>query len=308
MLDRITAKYLSYLRVERNMSEHTIRAYEKDLESFRLFLSVYDASSVEDPDKINRYSIRAWMGNLSDSGINPRSIGRKVSCLKSFFKYALARGHTTKNPAELVSIPRFEKKLPVTVQQTELGGMFDELPCKTAWDFQVIAILELFYGTGIRLSELIALNVLDVQKGSDLLLVMGKGSKERYVPVGDKARSAISQWLEVRSNIARQSESHTDRKALFLSKSGKRIYPVAVRRLVKKSLDLCTEITRKSPHVLRHSFATHMLNNGADLRVIKELLGHSALTTTQIYTQTGADHLRKVYEKAHPRGGSATDT
>ncbi len=299
---RITDKYLSYLRIERNASPHTITSYRRDLEDFTDFLQIYDSESLDDVARINRFSIRAWMGHLSDNGLSNRSIGRKVSCLKSFFKYAFARGHVDQNPALLVSVPKAEKRLPDTVQQIDINALFDEMPSVTGWDYQTRAIIELLYATGIRLAELISINVEDIEHSSDLIRVMGKGSKERYVPFGDKAREAIDEWISHRKSYVDKEAADADRKALFLSKSGKRIYPVAVQRLVKKQIERVSEIRKKSPHVLRHSFATHMLNKGADIRVIKELLGHAALTSTQVYTHTSVEHLKKVYEDAHPRG------
>lgn len=299
---RITDKYLSYLRIERNASPHTITSYRRDLEDFTEFLEIYDSESLDDVSRVNRFSIRAWMGHLSDNGLSNRSIGRKVSCLKSFFKYAFARGHVDQNPALLVSVPKADKRLPDTVQQIDINALFDEMPSETGWDFQTRAIIELLYATGIRLAELISINVEDIEHSSDLIRVMGKGSKERYVPFGAKAREAIEEWISHRKSYVDKEAADADRKALFLSKSGKRIYPVAVQRLVKKQIARVSEIRKKSPHVLRHSFATHMLNKGADIRVIKELLGHAALTSTQVYTHTSVEHLKKVYEDAHPRG------
>ncbi|AXJ01195.1 integrase/recombinase XerC [Cyclonatronum proteinivorum] len=302
MLDSVISRFVSYLKVERNASPHTITSYKKDLDSFALFLAAYDAQGRENPDAITRFHIRAWMGKLSDDGLSRSSIARKVSCLKSFFKYTLARGYTTQNPAELVSIPRTEKKLPVNLQQDEALEMLTDFPVETDWDAQDKAILELLYATGIRLAELISIDVRDVQTGSHLLRLMGKGARERIVPYGEHAKAALDDWLSRRSRCADPEAPEEDRRALFLSKSGRRIYPVAVQRMVKKHIARVSEISKKSPHVLRHSFATHLLGQGADIRVIKELLGHAALTSTQIYTQTSIDHLKKVHEKAHPRG------
>lgn len=301
-MQRLTDKYISYLRVERNASPHTLTSYRRDLDDFAEFLKVYDEASLEEPSRINRYTIRAWMGHMSDNGLSNRTIGRKISCLKSFFKYAFARGHVEQNPALLISVPKSEKRLPDTIQQIDLSELFEEMPDETGWDVQTRAIMELLYATGIRLAELIAINVEDIEHSSDLIRVMGKGSKERYVPFGKKARKAIEEWISHRKSYINSGASDSDRKALFISKSGKRIYPVAVQRLVKKQIARVSEVRKKSPHVLRHSFATHMLNMGADIRVIKELLGHAALTSTQVYTHTSVEHLKKVYEDAHPRG------
>ncbi|MCC5933414.1 MAG: tyrosine recombinase XerC [Balneolales bacterium] len=302
MLDTTISRFINYLKVERNASPHTITSYRKDLESFSLFLVGYDAQVRENPDAITRFHLRAWMGQLSDDGLSRSSIARKVSCLKSFFKYTLARGYTTKNPAELVSIPKTEKKLPVNLQADEALEMLSGFPVETDWDAQEKAIMELLYATGIRLAELISVDVRDVQSGARLLRVTGKGSKERIVPYGEHARAALDDWLSRRPRCADPQAPEADRRALFVSKSGRRIYPVAVQRIVKKHISRVSEISKKSPHVLRHSFATHLLAKGADIRVIKEFLGHAALTSTQVYTQTSVEHLKKVHEKAHPRG------
>lgn len=302
MLDTVISRFLNYLKVERNASPHTLTSYQKDLEGFSLFLAGYDAQVREKPEAITRFHLRAWMGQLSDDGLSRSSIARKVSCLKSFFKYTLTRGYTTQNPAALVSIPKTEKKLPVNLQKDEALEMLTDFPIESDWDAQERAILELLYATGIRLAELISIDVRDVQSGTRLLRIMGKGARERIVPYGEHAKTALDDWLSRRSRCADPEAPESDRRALFLSKSGRRIYPVAVQRIVKKHIARVSEISRKSPHVLRHSFATHLLSQGADIRVIKEFLGHAALTSTQVYTQTSIDHLKKVHEKAHPRG------
>jgi tyrosine recombinase XerC len=298
----LTGKYIRYLKVERNSSPHTIKSYQKDLDDFTVFLEDYDPGCLENPDTINRFAIRAWMGELSEKGLTHKSIARKVSALKSFFKYAYARGHVNQNPAQLVTLPKAAKKLPSHILEDQTEELLGEFTCEKPFDYQEKAILELLYATGLRLSELISVNAADVSAGNDLIRVMGKGSKERFVPFGGKAREAIDEWLLHRKGFLKTESTDDDRRALFLCVSGKRIYPVAVQRIVKKHIERVSEVKQKSPHVLRHSFATHLLNKGADIRVIKELLGHSALTSTQVYTHTSVDHLKKVHENAHPRG------
>jgi tyrosine recombinase XerC len=300
-MKRIIEKYLTYLRIERNASPHTIKSYRKDLSDFAAYLEKKEPECFKDCKLISRFSIRAWMGHLSDSGMAKSTIGRKVSCLKSFFKYTFARGITDENPAARVSVPKKEKRLPTSIQQADISRMFDLMPDETDWDVQNRAIMELFYATGVRLSELVSINVRDVNMSSDFIRIMGKGSKERYVPYGGSARVVLLQWMRLRRKYVAADAPDADKSALFLTKSGRRIYSVAVQRMVRKCIDRVMHTGKKSPHVIRHSFATHMMNKGADIRVIKELLGHAALTSTQIYVHTSVEHLKSVYERAHPR-------
>ncbi|MFW6347589.1 MAG: site-specific tyrosine recombinase/integron integrase [Cyclonatronaceae bacterium] len=300
-MKRIIEKYLTYLRIERNASPHTIKSYRKDLGDFSTFLQQEELQSFKDITQITRFTIRAWMGHLSDAGMAKSTIGRKISCLKSFFKYTFARGITEENPAARVSVPKKEKRLPTSIQQADISRMFDLMPSETDWDVQNRAIMELFYATGIRLSELVSINVRDVNMSSDFIRIMGKGSKERYVPYGGSAREVLLQWIRLRRKYIATDAPEADKSALFLSKSGRRIYTVAVQRMVRKCINRVMHTGKKSPHVLRHSFATHMMNKGADIRVIKELLGHAALTSTQIYVHTSVEHLKSVYARAHPR-------
>jgi tyrosine recombinase XerC len=300
-MKRIIDKYLTYLRIERNASPHTIKSYRKDLSDFAAYLEKKEPECFKDCKLISRFSIRAWMGHLSDAGMAKSTIGRKVSCLKSFFKYTFARGITDENPAARVSVPKKEKRLPTSIQQADISRMFDLMPDETDWDVQNRAIMELFYATGVRLSELVSINVRDVNMSSDFIRIMGKGSKERYVPYGGSARVVLLQWMRLRRKYVAADAPDADKSALFLTKSGRRIYTVAVQRMVRKCIDRVMHTGKKSPHVIRHSFATHMMNKGADIRVIKELLGHAALTSTQIYVHTSVEHLKSVYARAHPR-------
>ena len=301
MID-IQKKYLTWLKIERNASPHTVTSYQRDLEDFISFLSEYDALSVSDANRISRFSIRAWMGTLSDKGLTKSSIARKVSTLRSFFKFAFSRGYIKDNPAALVQIPKKEKILPKSLITDDIEAMFEALGSETVWDIQSRAILELFYATGIRLSELIGLNVRDIDFHQSQIRVMGKGAKERIIPFNEKAAAALKAWLEARPQLIFQKMTKIDSGAVFLTKKGKRIYPVAVQRLVKQCIEKVSEASKTSPHVLRHSFATHLLNKGADIRIIKELMGHANLTATQVYTSTSVERLKNIYENSHPRG------
>lgn len=298
-------KYLHYLKVEKNASPNTILSYNNDLSGFREFLTrqiVNDMSPEPDVSKIGRLDIRLWLGDLSESGMGRSTIARKAASIRSFFKYCFKRGFIDRNPAQLLIIPRKGKRLPNTIEESELQAMFDSASAETAMERQNMAILELFYGTGIRLAELLQLDADAVDFSRKQFKVTGKGNKERIVPVGDKAMDALKLHLSGRDSLIGQNSSPDDRKAMFLTSRGRRMYPQAVRKMVGKYLSGHTESEQKSPHVLRHSYATHMLNRGADIRVIKELLGHSSLAATQIYTHTGIDRLKKVFEMSHPRG------
>jgi tyrosine recombinase XerC len=305
-MKRLIEKYLKYLQVERNASPHTITSYENDLTSFLEFLSRQFETDIEDIDisGVNRLTIRLWLGELSDEGLAKSSISRKVAALRSFFKYAFKRGHIEKNPAHLLVVPKKEKTLPKTVTPEDLHRMLDNVDTDTPKGLQDRAILEVFYGTGIRVSELVGLDLSDVDLKSGQITVQGKGNKQRIIPLGKTAIDILSTFIKQRTELYGKRTDTDAKKAMFLAASGHRIYARAVRYMVEKYLKKESEVTQKSPHVLRHSFATHMLNNGADIRLIKEFLGHANLAATQVYTHTSVDRLKNVYEQAHPRAKS----
>ncbi|MDX1586493.1 MAG: tyrosine recombinase XerC [Balneolaceae bacterium] len=296
-------KYLKYLRIERNASKHTITSYKNDLNQFLEFLSDHFGLVNQEADinSIERITIRLWLGELTEEEYAKSSIARKVAALRSFFKYAFRRGIIERNPAHLLIVPKKNKSLPVTATPEDLNRMMEQAEGNNPRSRQDRAILELFYSTGIRLSEMVGLNTGDVNLELNQIKVLGKGSKQRIVPVGAQALDALSNHLNSRSELFGSKTDDDARKALFLAASGQRIYPRAVQRLVKDYLMKTSEVTQKSPHVLRHSFATHLLDKGADIRVIKELLGHANLAATQVYTHTSVERLKNVYELAHPR-------
>ncbi|SMO39111.1 tyrosine recombinase XerC [Gracilimonas mengyeensis] len=296
-------KYLKYLRVERNASEHTIISYRNDLESFLDFTAHYEDTSAEQIDitQINRLSIRLWLGDLSEKGLAKTTIARKVAALRSFFKYCFKRGHIDKNPAHLLVVPKKEKTLPKTATVQDIERMLDIVDTETVRGLQDRAILELFYGTGMRLSELTGLNLNDINLKQKQVTVKGKGNKQRIIPLGRTAISILEDFIKKRQKLFGKKTDEDAKKALFLAAGGQRIYGRAVRYMVDKYLSKTSEVTQKSPHVLRHSFATHMLDNGADIRIIKEFLGHANLAATQVYTHTSMERLKNVYEQAHPR-------
>ena len=296
-------KYLRYLKVERNASPHTITSYENDLTSFLEFCANQQEIDEEkvDTNSVSRLTIRLWLGDLTEQKMAKSSIARKVAALRSFFKYAFKRGYIEKNPAHLLVVPRKEKTLPKTATAEDLERMLDSVDTSTPRGLQTRAILEVFYGTGVRVSELVGLNLTDIDLRSNQISVLGKGNKERIVPLGDTAVSILRNFTKQRTELYGERTDSDARKALFIAPSGQRMYVRAVRTIVEKALSGASEVTQKSPHVLRHSFATHMLDNGADIRIIKEFLGHANLAATQIYTHTSVERLKNVYEQAHPR-------
>lgn len=296
-------KYFRYLKIERNASANTITSYQNDLHQFLEFCSNYFEVPEGDVaiNGIERLTIRLWLGELSEAGLAKSTVARKVAAIRSFFKYAFKRGLTERNPAHLLIVPKKDKPLPKTATPEDLERMMDLAEGDNPRSAQDRAILELFYSTGIRLSELTGLNTEDLNIEMKQLTVLGKGSKQRIVPLGTQSLNALFNHLRSRKKLFGKRTDEDARKALFIAASGQRIYDRAVQRLVKDYLMKASEVTQKSPHVLRHSFATHLLDKGADIRVIKELLGHANLAATQVYTHTSVERLKNIYKQAHPR-------
>lgn len=299
----LISKYLKYLKIERNASEHTIISYQNDLESFLNFTAQVEDKNPEQIDisTITRLSIRLWLGDLSEQGLAKTSIARKVAALRSFFKYCFKRGYIDKNPAHLLVVPKKEQTLPKTATVEDINRMMEAVDTSTTKGLQDRAILELFYGTGMRLSELTGLNITDIDLKQNQVIVKGKGNKQRIIPMGKSVTEILKKFLPKRTELYGDRTDADARKALFIAASGQRMYDRIVRYMVEKYLKRTSEVTQKSPHVLRHSFATHMLDNGADIRIIKEFLGHANLAATQVYTHTSIERLKNVYEQAHPR-------
>ena len=285
--------YLDYLDAERNYSSHTLQAYEHDLHQFLDFLQSHRILSFESVDRAN---LRSYFRMLVEGGSGKRTVARKIASLRSFFKFLRRKGIVRSNPAISLVTPKPDKRLPVYLDEQAAERML-ELPDITTEEGQKeAAILELLYSTGIRVSELVNLNKKDVNFENGTVRVRGKGRKERIVPFGEKASRAIKRYL--RTRIGSEGSLETP---LFLGTRGNRTYPVAIARLVKRYIGQISEIEKKSPHVIRHSFATHMLNRGADLRAVKELLGHESLSTTQVYTHVSTERMKKVYRQSHPK-------
>lgn len=293
------ARFLAYLRDQRHASEQTIRAYASDLAQFGRFLEVdHVGGPPPGPEGIDDTAIRAFVASLHRAGLEKSSVARKLSAVRAWLQHAVREERITANPGRDVKPPRIPRKLPRHLTVDEVFALLDRIPVDDFAGARDRAILELLYAAGLRVGELAALDLEDVDLASGLVRVMGKGRKERIVPFGSKASGAIRRWLETAATVrGRGSEG----EALFLNVRGGRLTDRSVRRILDRRLSEAALAARVSPHALRHSFATHLLGAGADLRAIQELLGHSSLSTTQRYTHVGIDALMDVYDRAHPR-------
>jgi integrase/recombinase XerC len=282
--------FSAYLKIEKRFSNHTILAYEKDLEQFAMFVEL---TSMAELKVLKSTSVRAWIVELMDQKVSPRSINRKLSSLRSFFKWLKKNGWVSDNPLAKVTAPKSSKRLPHFAKESELknhGDYFSD-------DFEGkrdLLMIEVFYQTGIRLSELINLKVSDVNEQS--IRVLGKRNKERLVPISLALNTLFKQYFDWRNQCNLKSEY------VFILNNEKKLYPKFVYRKINQYLSSVTSLDKCSPHVLRHTFATHMLNNGAGLETLKDLLGHANLSATQVYTHNSFAQLNAIYSQAHPRG------
>lgn len=298
-------EYLEYLKVTKNYSFHTVMSYETDLLQYSDYIvrsaGIKKGDSLKiSPDSLDLNFLKSYVADLSDpfarvKSYSKKSISRKISVLKSFYKFLYKRKHIKKNYSSSLIFPKTEKNLPSFLSESELEKLLGE-KYLTEISIPDKAIIELFYSTGIRLSELINLKIDKIDFNKKTIKVLGKGSKERIIPFGAEADKAMKNYLAIREII-----NISDLDVFFLSNSGKKLYPMKVNRLIKKNLSMVTDIKKKSPHVLRHTFATHLLDNGADIRAVKEMLGHESLSTTQIYTHITPERLKKAYKQSHPR-------
>ena len=293
--------FLQHQATQRNYSPHTIAAYEDDLRQFSAFLKKHYSDRPYSIRDIDNVTIRLFLGDCIEQGFAKRSIARKLACLRSFFRYLTRTKAVDANPAANVSSPRLEKRLPVYLDEESVAKLMEQPDITTTMGTRDAAILELFYSTGIRLSELINLRIADIDFYDGTARVMGKGSKERIVPFGVPARDALKRYQACRHELLPKDAGRDISETFFLTQRGKRLNPKGVNLLVNMYIGRVSEIEKKSPHILRHSFATHLLNHGADLRAVKELLGHESLSTTQIYTHVSVDRLKKIYAQAHPK-------
>jgi integrase/recombinase XerC len=293
---KLMSSFERHLVVERNVSDHTRRAYLRDLEGFRTFLAENlpgRDSGEELLRRVDHLTLRRYMAQLHRTN-RKTTIGRKLAAIRTFFRYLVREGVVKANPGEMVSTPRKEKYLPKTLSVDEAFALMESGEGSGLLAMRDRAIVEMLYSCGLRVSELTALDVGSVSLEEGLVRVLGKGSKERIVPVGRQAREALRLYLDERN-------APPDGEPLFLNHRGGRLTPRSIQRHLKKYLLMAGILKEATPHSLRHSFATHLLDGGADLRAIQELLGHASLSTTQKYTQVSVDHLTAVYDKAHPR-------
>ncbi len=288
-MEKYIEKFIRYLEIEKNYSPHTILNYRLDLEDFAKFIDETDLGKVE------YLILRKYLGALKEKNLKARTINRRLSALRSFFKFLTRDGYLKANPTLIISSPKQEKRLPSFMTEEEVTRLIESAFAKNEKDQMGLrdrAILETFYSTGLRISELVGLNLEDIDFISGTIKVLGKGRKERLVPIGDTAQAAIRKYQAQKKNPA---------PAVFLNKNGKRITTRGMRGIVEKYIRLSGLGPGISAHTFRHSFATHLLNRGADLRTVQELLGHASLSTTQIYTHLTTEKLKNVYNKAHPR-------
>ncbi|MCK4641168.1 MAG: tyrosine recombinase XerC [Candidatus Marinimicrobia bacterium] len=290
-------QFVRYLKQERGYSQHTIEAYQRDLQQFVNFYSEYANMVSLDIGKVNKLGIRHFLGMLSESGLEMTSIVRKLASLKAFFKYLARQGEVSSNPAAIVKSPKTKKRLPVILSEEQLAQVLDGSGEDDFVTLRNKAILELFYSTGIRLGELLTLNYGDVNFNRLTLRVFGKGAKERIIPFGQRAEKTIQTYLDKRRS---EFGGLTLESPLFISSRNRRISRPSVQKMVAGILQTVSEQEHLSPHVLRHSFASHLLDRGADLNAVKDLLGHNSLSTTQLYTHIKIGKMKEVYKQAHP--------
>ena len=298
-------RFSQYLKYERNVSEHTLRNYMSDLQQFYNYLAPPDAIGNHQPvdvHEIDHITIREYLATFYKDHHKKTSIARKLATLRTFFKFLCREQVLEMNPAKLVSSPRLEQKLPKVLSIEDVIRFIESPDTETVLGKRDRAILELLYGAGIRVSELAGLNLEDLDLRNQSIRVRGKGRKERIVPFGSKAKEALEAYLEVRGELLLEALlEERDEQILFYNYQGTRITTRSVGRMIDKYVKELALASDVSPHSFRHSFATHLLSNGADLRSIQELLGHARLSTTQIYTQVSMEKLIEVYDKAHPK-------
>jgi integrase/recombinase XerC len=323
----IIQEFLNYLQFEKRFSGHTAKCYGADLRQFSEFLIAHSDSGPSAPEPISLTqqagpatalatqtdlkvdqlllsvdvnTVRAYLAQLNEKQYSKSTIARKLATLRSFYKFLVKRNQLSSNPVTVIRTPKQEKKLPRFLEYEEVKRLLETPPVNNWLGARDRAIMETLYSTGIRVSELVALNMDDIDFLGEVVHVRGKGKKERIAPIGSSALQVIQHYMEFRSKRA-QSNPNFDSKVLFVNKHGGRLSTRSVRRKMDKYLKMAGLDPQISPHTLRHSFATHMLNNGADLRSVQELLGHQSLSTTQVYTHLTTRKLKEVYEKAHPR-------
>jgi integrase/recombinase XerC len=288
--------FLQHIKYEKRLSPHTVTAYEGDLKQFSIFLQFQ--YEFKEPDKADFQMIRSWIVALVDEKIENRSINRKIATLRTFYNFLLRHKTIAANPMLKIRALKTDKTLPKYVEEKPMENLLDDMQFSDDFSgFRDKLVIELLYGTGMRLAELIGLKITDLNLYNNTLMVLGKRNKQRVIPVNKSLVEAIKKYLTLRTDIS----DDTTNTYLILTDSGTQAYPMFIQRLVKKYLSLVTSLDQRSPHVLRHTFATHLLNRGADLNAIKDLLGHTSLAATQVYTHNSIEKLKKVFKQAHPK-------
>lgn len=289
-------EFLEYLKFQRRLSENTLKAYSKDLEQFMLFIS-QNFGPIETPKELKHTFIRSWVVSLMNEKLDNRSVNRKISTLKTYFKYLLKQKILEINPMQKVIAPKTSKKLPSFLEEKSTEKLFEEHFFPSDYKGQLSrAIFEVFYSTGLRLSELINLKNLDIDYSNRSIKILGKGNKVRLIPLSVELEKVLKDFEQEKEKLNLVNEF------FFVNQKGIKLYPKFVQRLVTAGIKEVSTIKKKSPHVLRHTFATHLLNNGADLNAIKELLGHASLAATQVYTHNSIEKLKNIHKNSHPRG------
>lgn len=287
-------RFLAYIQYEKRYSPHTVTAYRIDLTQFFDYLK--QQYNISDIAEVNHPIIKSWLVGLMEQKITPRSVNRKLTTLKSFYKFLMQQGLVEENPMRRITSPKTSKRLPVFVEKDKLEMMFDQVDFGAGYPgLRNKLILEMFYSTGMRLSELVNLKETDIDFHHDTIKVLGKRNKERLIPFSNIFEVQLKIYLEEKRN------SFGEVNDLFLTDAGKQVYPKMIYRIVTQYVGEVTTLRKKSPHVLRHSFATHLLNNGAELNAVKELLGHANLSATQVYTHNTIEKLKRIYKQAHPK-------
>lgn len=297
-------QFVRHLQLERNASELTVKSYREDFASFQDYLE--DRSGgVSNPQEVTIPLLRGYVSYLHECQYARTTIARRLACLRSFFKFTTREGITSSNPAQALRTPRTGRKLPHFLTTEQIALLLEAPVANEPMGLRDRAILETLYSAGLRVAELVGLNISDWDRGANILRVFGKGKKERIAPVGSYAAKALDRWLEVRSVDPQAPAEEHD--ALFLNRFGRRLTTRSIGRMLEKYLQDTGLESITSPHTLRHSFATHLLDGGADLRAVQELLGHKSLTTTQIYTHVSTRRMRETYEYAHPHSNRQPD-
>jgi integrase/recombinase XerC len=292
----IIQSFLDYLKFQKRYSEHTIVSYQNDLISFFDFIELKFGNTLL--REINASFVRSWLAGLKEQGMESKSINRKISALKSLFKYQLKQNTLQSSPMATIVSPKIKKRLPQFVEEKDMATLFQYIEFPDTWGGKTHRLLfELLYNTGMRRAELVNLKESQIDKSNNTIKVLGKGNKERVLPVSNELMRSMRQYISDK----RSSFEKFDAIILLINEKGKKLDPKSVYTIVNKYLSLVTTIDKKSPHILRHSFATHLMNNGADLNAVKELLGHSSLAATQVYTHNTIEKLKDIHKKAHPK-------